>query len=77
MLGHFIFGLNSRIGIELMEEHRIVTHRTIKYDDPYPWTAFIFEPDYPDQFPADYLADNFCHLEDTGKMQFGETEREA
>lgn len=58
-----------------MKEHRIVTFHISGYDEP--WAAFIFEPDRPEQTPEDYFAE-YCGLMDgNGKLQYGETEKEA
>lgn len=60
-----------------MQEHRIVTHLTELPGEPNPWSAFIFQPDSPDQTPDDYIASNCGMLDTFDLIAFGKTEAEA
>lgn len=60
-----------------MKEYRIVTHFSEGIDDPNPWNAFLFESEFENQTPDDYIASNCGMLDDSGLIAFGETEAEA
>lgn len=61
-----------------MKEYRIVTHFSGgMIDEPEPWNAFIFEPEFEGQTHDDYIASLCGYLDDVGKLKTGATEGEA
>jgi len=60
-----------------MKEYRICTHFTDNPKEPYPWSAFVFLPEYKGQTPMEYLATNMRIVDDLGNIAVGVAESEA